>query len=98
MNHWLEIKRGAHARGEGAKLPRIYTVNWFRKDHDGRWLWPGFGENSRVLAWIVGRLDGTAEGVRTPIGIVPTRDALDLDGLDVSGGDLDLLLEVDRQV
>jgi phosphoenolpyruvate carboxykinase (GTP) len=93
MGHWLEM--GEKATGQ---LPRIYYVNWFRKDHDGKWLWPGFGENSRVLKWIIGRIDGTAEGVETPIGVLPTKDALDLDGLDMPEADLELLLSVDTEV
>jgi phosphoenolpyruvate carboxykinase (GTP) len=90
--HWLSIGRATDAD----KLPRIYYVNWFRKDADGRWLWPGYGENSRVLKWIVERLDGTAEGVDTPIGIVPTETALDTSGLDIPRADLETLLSVDR--
>jgi phosphoenolpyruvate carboxykinase (GTP) len=89
--HWLAIGRATDA----AKLPRIYHVNWFRKAADGRWLWPGFGENSRVLKWILERLDGTADGVDTPIGAVPTRDSLDTSGLDIADADLDELLRVD---
>ncbi len=98
MGHWLALGEAAAARGQADQLPRLYYVNWFRKDDAGRWLWPGFGENSRVLKWIVERLDGTADGVTTPIGVLPTRDALDLDGLEVSDRDLDLLLSVDREV
>ena len=64
--HWLEI-----GRREGAQLPKIFYVNWFRKDEDGRWLWPGYGENSRVLAWVFGRVAGTADARETPIGYVP---------------------------
>ena len=94
MAHWLEV--GAQADAD--KLPRLYYVNWFRKDDDGKWLWPGFGENSRVLKWIVDRLEGTADGVRTPIGVLPSRSELDLDGLDVPDRDLDLLLSVDAAV
>ncbi|HZU57487.1 MAG TPA: phosphoenolpyruvate carboxykinase (GTP) [Actinocrinis sp.] len=89
--HWLQV--GAAADPE--KLPRIYYVNWFRKANDGHFLWPGFGENSRVLKWIVDRLDGRADGVQTPIGVVPTPDALDLDGLEIDDKDLDQLLSVD---
>ncbi|NJP42595.1 phosphoenolpyruvate carboxykinase (GTP) [Streptomyces sp. PRB2-1] len=89
--HWLEVGR-AH---DPAKLPRIYYVNWFRKDAGGRFVWPGFGENSRVLKWIVDRLDGRADGVRTPIGVLPAPGALDTDGLDLTPADLDLLLTVD---
>jgi phosphoenolpyruvate carboxykinase (GTP) len=91
FGHWLSIGRATAEEN----LPRIYYVNWFRKDADGRFLWPGYGENSRVLKWIVERLDGTAAGVDTPIGVVPTRDALDTSGLDVADADLDVLLSVD---
>ncbi|MBP0460736.1 phosphoenolpyruvate carboxykinase (GTP) [Streptomyces bomunensis] len=93
MAHWLEVG----ADHDPAKLPRIYYVNWFRKDGEGSFVWPGFGENSRVLKWIVERLDGTADGVESPIGILPTRDALDTDGLGLTDADLDLLLTVDRE-
>ncbi len=93
MGHWLEM--GEKATGQ---LPRIYYVNWFRKDDSGKWLWPGFGENSRVLKWIIGRIDGQADGVETPIGVLPTKEALDLDGLDMPEADLDLLLSVDTDV
>ena len=98
MGHWLEIGAQAAAAGHGDVLPKLYYVNWFRKDDEGTWLWPGFGENSRVLKWIVERLEGTAAGVDTPIGVLPTRDALDLDGLEISDRDLDLLLSVDVDV
>ena len=94
MGHWLEIGEQADPAG----LPRLYYVNWFRKDDDGKWLWPGFGENSRVLKWVVDRLEGRAEGVRTPIGILPAAGELDLDGLDVPQRDLELLLSVDPDV
>jgi len=73
-------------------------VNWFRKGADGRFLWPGFGENSRVLKWIVDRLDGRGQGTETPIGTVPTPDALDLDGLKIDADDLNELLAVDPDV
>jgi phosphoenolpyruvate carboxykinase (GTP) len=72
-------------------------VNWFRKDDDGNFLWPGFGENSRVLAWIFRRCDGEGDAAETPIGLVPTKDALDLSGLDLSDAALDQLLEVDSE-
>jgi phosphoenolpyruvate carboxykinase (GTP) len=91
--HWLSI--GGATTPD--KLPRIYYVNWFRKDASGRWLWPGYGENSRVLKWIVERLDGTADAVDTAIGCVPTKDSLDTSGLDISDADLDVLLSVDRE-
>jgi phosphoenolpyruvate carboxykinase (GTP) len=89
--HWLNIGDNA----DTSKLPRIYFVNWFRKDANGKFVWPGFGENSRVLKWIVERLGGTADAQQTPIGNVPTKDALDVSGLDISDEQLDLLLTVD---
>jgi len=76
--HWLSMPE----RTDAARLPRIYGVNWFRKDADGRFLWPGYGENSRVLDWICRRLDGDAGALDTPIGAVPRLEDLDLDGLD----------------
>jgi phosphoenolpyruvate carboxykinase (GTP) len=88
--HWLEIGERA-----GAKLPKVFYVNWFRKDAGGHWLWPGFGENSRVLAWVFGRCAGTAEARETPIGLLPAEGALDVTGLDVSAEDLAELLRVD---
>jgi phosphoenolpyruvate carboxykinase (GTP) len=91
--HWLSI--GADA--DAAKLPKIYFVNWFRKNDAGKYVWPGFGENSRVLKWISERLAGTAEATDTAIGRVPTRDALDTDGLDLSDDSLELLLTVDPE-
>ncbi|MFC9272140.1 phosphoenolpyruvate carboxykinase (GTP) [Streptomyces zhihengii] len=94
MAHWVKVGAAADA----AKLPKIYYVNWFRKNDAGKFVWPGFGENSRVLKWIVERLDGSAEGVETPIGILPTRESLDTDGLDLSDDDLDFLLKVDTEV
>ncbi|WP_405723911.1 phosphoenolpyruvate carboxykinase (GTP) [Streptomyces sp. NBC_01537] len=94
MAHWVKLGQTHDA----ALLPKIYYVNWFRKDADGRFVWPGFGENSRVLKWIVDRLNGVAEGVETPIGILPADGALDTDGLQISQEDLDLLLSVDVDV
>jgi phosphoenolpyruvate carboxykinase (GTP) len=90
--HWIEIGKAA----DPAKLPRIYYVNWFRKDANGRFLWPGFGENSRVLKWIVERLNGTAQAVPSPIGNLPAE--LDTDGLAIAPEDLEVLLGVDRDV
>ncbi|MEY4070942.1 MAG: hypothetical protein RL721_1556 [Candidatus Eisenbacteria bacterium] len=89
--HWLKL--GATA--DALKLPRIFYVNWFRKDAEGRFLWPGYGENSRVLKWVVERVQGTAKAVDTPIGRLPASGALDLSGLDVSPKALDDLLRVD---
>jgi phosphoenolpyruvate carboxykinase (GTP) len=89
--HWLRIG----ASTDADKLPRIYFVNWFRKNDKGSYVWPGFGENSRVLKWISERLGGTADAIDTPIGRVPTRASLDLTGLEISDESLDLLLTVD---
>ncbi|HYJ69823.1 MAG TPA: phosphoenolpyruvate carboxykinase (GTP) [Nocardioidaceae bacterium] len=91
FNHWIQVGK-AH---DAVKLPRIFYVNWFRRDDDGGFLWPGFGENSRVLKWIVERIDGDAEAVETPIGHVPTPDSLDLTGLDLDRETLERLLSVD---
>ena len=90
FSHWLKLRER-----EGAQLPKIFHVNWFRKDDDGRYLWPGFGENSRVLAWIVERCAGRADAIETPIGLVPAQGALDTEGLDLSADDLAKLLAVD---
>ncbi|WP_214416523.1 phosphoenolpyruvate carboxykinase (GTP) [Sphaerisporangium fuscum] len=92
--HWVKIGQTA----DKDKLPRLYYVNWFRKDASGRFLWPGFGENSRVLKWIVERLNGEAEAAETPIGLLPPQGALDVEGLDISEEDLATLLSVDREV
>jgi phosphoenolpyruvate carboxykinase (GTP) len=89
--HWLEL-----GRREGAVLPRVFYVNWFRKDDEGRFLWPGFGENARVLAWVFRRCDGQADARETPIGLVPTVEALETGGLDVSDEALEALLTVDE--
>ncbi|HTB49832.1 MAG TPA: phosphoenolpyruvate carboxykinase (GTP) [Solirubrobacteraceae bacterium] len=91
--HWLEIGKQA----DPAKLPKIFYVNWFRKDSDGRFLWPGYGENSRVLAWVFARCAGHGAAVQTPIGVMPPvgRDGLDTTGLDISDEDIAELLRVD---
>jgi phosphoenolpyruvate carboxykinase (GTP) len=94
FTHWLKVG----AKGDPAKLPRIFFVNWFRKDAKGRFIWPGFGENSRVLKWIVERLEGLAGARETPIGRVPRPGDLDLTGLDLSAEHLNLLLDVDAAV
>lgn len=91
-SHWLTI--GSFTSAE--KLPRIYSVNWFRRDADGRFLWPGFGDNSRVLDWIIRRIEGSADAVETPIGRLPVLEELDLDGVDISSADLDELFRLDR--
>ena len=79
----------------GAKLPRIYYVNWFRKSEGGDFLWPGYGENSRVLQWIFDRCEGTAKSIETPIGNLPVAGGIDVSGLGVSAEDMAELLEVD---
>ncbi|MCQ9367934.1 phosphoenolpyruvate carboxykinase (GTP) [Brevibacterium sp. 50QC2O2] len=89
FQHWLNI--GATA---GAKLPQIFYVNWFRRDEDGSFLWPGFSENSRVLKWVAERLDDKAGAVQTPIGLVPAPGALDVDGLDITDEQLAKALAV----
>jgi phosphoenolpyruvate carboxykinase (GTP) len=89
--HWLSFKD----RMDTDKLPRIFYVNWFRKSEDGRWLWPGFGENSRVLEWIFERCAGVGEAVATPIGYLPAPGAISTEGLDVSEQDMADLMRVD---
>ncbi|WP_459548446.1 phosphoenolpyruvate carboxykinase (GTP) [Nocardia sp. X0981] len=91
LGHWIELGKNADA----AKLPKIFYVNWFRRGDDGRFLWPGFGENSRVLEWIIGRIEGSADAESTAIGNVPTAAQLDLAGLDVEAADVDEALAVD---
>jgi phosphoenolpyruvate carboxykinase (GTP) len=91
--HWLSIGKST----DPTKLPKIFFVNWFRRDEDGRFLWPGFGENSRVLKWVFERVNGDAPAVDTPIGLLPTPDALDTSGLDVAQEDLEVLLSVDTE-
>ncbi|MBJ6983536.1 phosphoenolpyruvate carboxykinase (GTP) [Luteimonas sp. MC1750] len=88
--HWLSFDR------PGAKLPKIFHVNWFRKDADGRFMWPGFGDNLRVLEWIIGRVEGGAAAVETPIGHLPTHDALRRDGLELDDAVMQELLRVDE--
>jgi phosphoenolpyruvate carboxykinase (GTP) len=91
FNHWLKIGTSA----DTSKLPKIFFVNWFRRDENGRFLWPGFGENSRVLKWVFERIDGAAGAHETPIGLLPTEDALDRNGLNVDAADLHELLSID---
>ena len=90
--HWLKV--GAAG---GDKMPKIFYVNWFRKSPEGKFLWPGYAENSRVLKWIFERCDGNAEAVDTPLGKVPTEAALDTEGLDMDAGDLKELLRIDAE-
>ncbi|MFD6398481.1 phosphoenolpyruvate carboxykinase (GTP) [Nocardia sp. NPDC060249] len=90
LNHWIDLGKNA----DSTKLPKIFYVNWFRRGDDGRFLWPGFGENSRVLEWIVGRIEGRSGATATAVGNVPSAADLDLDGLDVVAADVDEALAV----
>ncbi len=90
FGHWLSFSRDH----DESKLPKIFYVNWFRKGEDGRWLWPGFGENSRVLEWVFNRVGGDADAVETPIGYLPTMESLDVTGVNVSSEDMAELLAV----
>jgi phosphoenolpyruvate carboxykinase (GTP) len=91
--HWLNI-----GKTDGIQLPKVFYVNWFRKDDDGKFLWPGFGENSRVLEWVFRRCAGEAEAVETAIGLLPTPDDLNTDGLELSDAALTELLTVDEDL
>jgi phosphoenolpyruvate carboxykinase (GTP) len=91
--HWLSMKD----RTDVSKLPKVFFVNWFRRDEDGRFLWPGFGENSRVLKFVFDRCNGEGEVVDTAIGRLPTRASLDLDGLQIDDADLEAILSVDTE-
>jgi len=93
FRHWLEV-----GKREGAVLPRVFYVNWFRKDADGGFLWPGFGENSRVLEWIFRRCEGRAEAIESPIGLLPAEGAIDIDGLDISEEAMRELHDVDVEL
>lgn len=93
LQHWLDIGEMT----EQDKLPKIFYVNWFRKDENGRWLWPGFGENSRVLKWIFERVSGDGKAVKTPIGYMPAIDGIDTEGLDVSEADMKELLTIKKE-
>lgn len=92
LQHWINIGE----KTEVSKLPKIFYVNWFRKDEDGKWLWPGFGENSRVLKWIFERVSGEGKASKTAIGYMPTIDSLDLEGLNIRKKDIEELLKVDK--
>jgi len=91
FGHWLKIG----AATDADKLPKIFYVNWFRQDEKGNYLWPGYGENSRVLEWVFERVSGRGEAVETPAGWVPAPGAIDIEGVDVSKEDLEELLRVD---
>jgi phosphoenolpyruvate carboxykinase (GTP) len=88
--HWLKT-----GERKGAKLPRIFLVNWFRKDDDGNFIWPGFGENIRVLEWVFRRCGDEGETVETPIGLVPADGEIDIDGANVDGEQMKTLMTVD---
>jgi phosphoenolpyruvate carboxykinase (GTP) len=92
FQHWLDIGKATTAD----KLPQIFYVNWFRKTKDGKWLWPGYGENGRVLKWVFERVSGDGKAQKTPIGYMPTFDAIDCRGLKVSEADMAELLKVDK--
>ncbi len=94
LKHWFDIGEKAPDK---AKLPKIYYVNWFRRSPEGKFLWPGYGDNSRVLKWIVERLSGTGKATKTAIGNVPTPDAIDVSGLDVPAADMAEILKVDTE-
>jgi len=88
--HWISIGETA-----GARMPKIFYVNWFRKDETGGFVWPGFGENARVLEWIFNRCEGSADAINTPIGLLPTLDGINFEGLNLSETDIATLLKVD---
>ena len=88
--HWVNMGRTF------ANVPKLFQVNWFRKNEAGDFIWPGFGENSRVLAWVVDRLENEAEGIDSPVGVLPNREDLPLDGLEISEQDLEALFDVDK--
>jgi phosphoenolpyruvate carboxykinase (GTP) len=92
FGHWLEI-----GRRQGAELPRIFHVNWFRRDEDGKFLWPGYGENSRVLEWIFRRCEGESETVDSPIGLLPAEGEINTDGLEISAEAMRKLLSVEEE-
>jgi phosphoenolpyruvate carboxykinase (GTP) len=93
FGHWLKV--GAATKSEN--LPKIFFVNWFRRDEDGRFMWPGYGENSRVLKWIFDRVDGKANAMKTAIGYLPSPADIDISGLDVSAADMNALLSIDSE-
>jgi phosphoenolpyruvate carboxykinase (GTP) len=93
FRHWVETGK-AH---DATKLPKIFYVNWFRRDEDGGFLWPGYGENGRVLKWVIERIEGRAAAVETAIGLVPTADSLDVSGLDMTRAQVEQVLRVDPE-
>jgi phosphoenolpyruvate carboxykinase (GTP) len=93
FQHWLDLGRKLQA--SGATLPKIYCVNWFRKGPDGKFVWPGYGENMRVLQWMVGRIDGTAQGRENAFGTTPRYDDLNWTGLNFSHAQFDQVTSID---
>ncbi|MHA7263177.1 phosphoenolpyruvate carboxykinase (GTP) [Arthrobacter sp. TMN-37] len=91
LRHWITLS----AKGDQARLPKIFLVNWFRRTADGGFAWPGFGDNARVLKWVIERIEGTADAIETPIGFVPTPDAIDLTGLNMTPAELEAAVHVD---
>lgn len=93
LRHWITLSGKANQE----TLPKIFLVNWFRRTADGGFAWPGFGDNSRVLKWVIERIEGTADAVETPIGYVPTGDSLDLSGMDMTPADVEAAVRVDPE-
>jgi phosphoenolpyruvate carboxykinase (GTP) len=93
FGHWVAMGKD----GDAQKLPKIFYVNWFRRDEDGGFLWPGYGENGRVLKWVIERIEGRAAAVETAIGLVPTADSLDVSGLDMTRAQVEQVLRVDPE-
>ena len=94
FQHWLDL--GAELQAQGVTLPKIFCVNWFRKGADGRFVWPGYGENMRVLGWILGRVDGTAAGVEHIFGTSPRYGDMTWQGLEFSAEQFDSVISIDR--
>ena len=94
FGHWIDIAKNAP---DESKLPKIFNVNWFRKDESGKWLWPGYGENMRVLEWIFNACDNAVETIDTPIGIVPNKADINLIGIEDVSENMDELLSVNKE-
>jgi len=94
LRHWINIGKMTDA----SNLPKIYFVNWFRKNDEGKFIWPGFGDNSRVLKWITERLDGTGKAVETPIGNLPDCGSIDISGTNVTAEDMEELFKIDKEL
>jgi phosphoenolpyruvate carboxykinase (GTP) len=91
LKHWVGIGK----KSSPDKLPKIFYVNWFRRGEGGKFLWPGYGENSRILKWAIERLEGSADAIETPLGFAPSPGAIDVAGLDVSPADMEAAVRVD---